>query len=198
MESYGPVRLSNLLQDSDVYINATLWGIIKTADPITPHQVNHPVKPVLQALLLADRIYEDRETRKKIIAGIFNGMVLVKHQPKETEGPKGKKITVPGGLQAGSPYAYVSLTDVRGECNFKLQYVFLEDHRVLISCDVHLNSDDPIRTYEIVVPLPSLPTPEPGVYALELLYENELLGSHRVHVVGMDENGTQSGEGDSE
>ena len=45
--------------------------------------------------------------------------------------------------------------------------------------------DDPLATVELVLPVPPLPR-TPGHYALELLYENELIGSHRVTVQEVD------------
>ena len=45
--------------------------------------------------------------------------------------------------------------------------------------------DDPLATVELVLPVPPLPR-TPGHYALELLYKNELIGSHRVTVQEVD------------
>ncbi len=42
---------------------------------------------------------------------------------------------------------------------------------------------DRLATVEVSLPLPALPTPHAGVYALELLCGDVLLGSHRVRIV---------------
>ena len=141
------------------------------------------MKPVLQALLLADRIYEDKSTGKKIVAGIFHRLFFQKPAKTATIEKDGDdQRLIPGGLQAGSPYAYVSLTDVRGTRRFALRYVYLDDDQVILKLDFEVSCDDPLQTVEIVVPLPSLPTPNPGTYALELLCEDEPIGSFRVKV----------------
>ena len=63
-----------------------------------------------------------------------------------------------------------------------LRYVDLQTDKVLIDADLQVHCDDPLQTRELVVPLPPLPKPAPGVYALELLCEEEPLGSLRVTV----------------
>lgn len=71
------------------------------------------MKPVLQALVLADRVYQD-VSGKKVIAGTFSGFKFSKRPPAgEIIRPDGQKQRViAGGMSAGSPYVYISLTDV--------------------------------------------------------------------------------------
>jgi hypothetical protein len=96
---------------------------------------------------------------------------------------------IPGGMKAGSPSAYISMTEVIGEMPFVLRYVDLQDNNVLMKCDFKVACKDPLETVEIAVPLPELPTPHQGVYALELLCGDELMGSMRVTVRGLNEGG---------
>ncbi len=140
------------------------------------------MKPVLQALLLADRVYEDR-TGKKIIAGTFNKLIIQKEgaKPRDVEVDGVKRLMVPGGTQAGSPYVYISLTDLRGLAQCVLRYVDLSNDVPLFQMELAIRCDDPLQTVEIVLPMPPLPT-HPGVHALELLCDDEPLGQFRVLV----------------
>ncbi len=140
------------------------------------------MKPVLQALLLADRIYEDK-SGKKIIAGTFNKLLFQKEgaKPREVEVDGAKRMTVPGGSQAGSPYVYISLTDLRGPTQCVLRYVDLSKDVSLFQVEFAIRCDDPLQTAEVVLPMPPLPT-HPGVHALELLCDDEPVGQLRVLV----------------
>lgn len=142
------------------------------------------MKPVLQALLLADKIYDDRATGKKVIAGTFNRMLIAKNVAlKQAEDSEGNKtIRMPGGMEAGSPSAYFSVTECRGQRRFVLRYVDLSDDKVYLSTEITVECDDPLRTVEAVLPMPRLPTPHPGVFALELLCDDEPVGALRIQV----------------
>ena len=141
-----------------------------------------PVQPVLQALLLADRVYEDKATGKKIVAGIFQALYFKKQEEMKADLEKQGILGMPGGLHAGSPYAYVSLTDVRGTQPFVLRYVDLSEDKPVFQAKFELTSDDPLGTVEVIAPLPPLPSGKAGTYALELLWKDEPLGSFRVTV----------------
>lgn len=43
------------------------------------------VKPVLQALILAEKIYEDKKTGKKVLAGTFNSLMIGQVQVMSTD-----------------------------------------------------------------------------------------------------------------
>jgi hypothetical protein len=141
------------------------------------------VKPVLQALVLADRIYSDAGSGKKVIAGTFSKLIVINRETKpEKDVPSVLEIPA-GGMQAGSPFAYVSVTDIKREAKLILRYIHLKDaeHEVIFQTELLAKCDDPLLTVEIVVPLPTLP-PIKGVFAFEVLCDDELLGSHRVIV----------------
>ncbi|NLE37865.1 MAG: hypothetical protein GX621_07560 [Pirellulaceae bacterium] len=148
------------------------------------------LKPVLQALLLADYVYQDKRTGKKIVAGIFHTLLV--RQPKDshdietpaepTTEPRRQIISLPDVERSGSPYVYISLTDVRNTIQLKLRYVSLETHLALFETgSFAVTSNSPIDIVEVFLPVPTLP-PTPGVYALELLCEDEVIGAHRVVV----------------
>lgn len=144
------------------------------------------LKPVLQALLVADHVYTDQVTGKKIVAGIFHQMVFTRKPPRgESEHPADEGVQIQvraGGHRAGSPFCYISLTDVHGKQEFELRYVDLANDQVLLKAGFGIVSSDPVATAEVALPLPSLPTGTPGTFALELLWNNEPLGSHRIIV----------------
>ena len=148
------------------------------------------MKPILQALLLADNIYRDTKTGKHVIAGTFNKMLLVKDgaKPKAVESDGKQKQVIPAGVQAGSPYVYVSLTEIRGEVNCVLRYVNLDEGRALFQFCFSVKCDNPLETVEVVLPMPMLPHVE-GVHAIELLCNDELIGSHRIILEGIKEGG---------
>jgi hypothetical protein len=148
------------------------------------------VKPVLQALVLAEHVYEDRLTHKKIIAGTFNTVQYGKTEHQEIESGEGRKaIRVKGGMNAGSPWTYINLTEIHGHADFVLQYVDLKHHTVLMSTRFAVECDSPLHNVEVVIPLPELPTPHPGTYALELLSDDFPIGSLRVEVKNINAEG---------
>ncbi len=141
------------------------------------------VKPVLQALVLAEHVYTDT-SGKKIIAGTFNHVFFkpTTELIQEVELPNGeKKRVIPGGMHGGSPYAYISITDVVDGLELTLQFANLTKNAVLLEQTLTVNSaGDRLRTIEIVVALPPLPIKEAGIYAFEILCEGQILGSHRL------------------
>ncbi len=150
------------------------------------------MKPILQALLLADRVYQDADTGKKIIAGTFNSIGVARPKPAEfVPGGSGEtRRLIKGGMHAGSPYDYISVTEIRGQTNLILRYLDLEDNSILLQAEFEVSCDNPLETVEITAPLPPLPVPHPGNYALELLcgtgIDLELIGSHRLRVIELE------------
>ncbi len=139
------------------------------------------MKPVLQALVVADRVYEDKMTGKKIIAGTFNRVLFGRKSHFEVNAPDGEQRTViVGGLDGGSPSAYLSLTDFTGHIELTLQFVSLTKNQTIFGTNIQVESDDRLKTVEIVAPLPRLPITEPGVFAIEVICSGELIGSHRI------------------
>jgi hypothetical protein len=147
------------------------------------------MKPVLQALIVADHIYQDQQTGKKVICGTFNSFRFSRKPPvSEVQNPDGTKRTViMGGSQSGSPYAYVSLTDVVEGTKLLLRFVNLSKNEVLFGTEVMVNNVHRLATVELVLPLPRLPIQETGSYALELVCDGGILGSCRITAENMDE-----------
>jgi hypothetical protein len=143
------------------------------------------VKPILQAMVIADRVYRDGVTGKHIIAGTFNRLFFSKGPPIVPPADAGGQPKMIGGLDAGSPYAYISLTDVRGKVPLVFRYVDLQDNTPILQANVVVEASSPLDMVEFVLPLPKLPVPHAGVFAFELLYNDEPVGSHRIVVEEM-------------
>ncbi len=145
------------------------------------------MKPVLQALVLAEHVYQD-VSGKKVIAGTFNRVRFTKkplsQHVKTPEGGTG--VIIPGGMQGGSPYAYLSLTDVCDQTELTLQFVNLTSNKTLLGKKVVVNVSDRLATVELVLPLPALPIDEPGTYAFEVVCEGDILGSYRIAATEFD------------
>ncbi len=149
------------------------------------------MQPVLQALLVADHVYVDKITNKKIVAGIFHDLHIQRHHKQERKVNEAGQSTFqigPGGMRASSPFTYISLTEVNGKQDFELRYVRLNDDKQLFGTSFHVNCQNPLEIVEVVVPLPPLPAQEPGIHALELLWNQKPLGAYRISVQEMPSN----------
>jgi hypothetical protein len=151
-------------------------------------------KPVLQALLLADHVYRDGQTGKFIIAGTFNSMLTADPSTAAEStplDPVSEKLVSQGSFkyhQAGSPWVYACLVDVKGTIELILRYVSLKDERIHFQAKISITSEDPIQACEFKTHMPPLPR-QFGVYALEVLCDEELLGSLRVYVKAVNAHG---------
>lgn len=139
------------------------------------------MKPVLQALVLAEHIYQD-VSGKKVICGTFNQVRFstkpLAQQRKTAEGETVRVI--PGGVQGGSPYAYLSLTDVVDETALVFQFVNLTLNQTLFTRRIVIKDVNRLATIELVLPLPHLGISKAGVYAFEIVCEGEIIGSYRI------------------
>ncbi len=140
------------------------------------------MKPILQAFILADHVYQDGNSGKMIIAGSFSRLLRVRKEHVEPGQPQPLHRV----LQAGSPFVYLNLVDAKQEkLHLELRWVALEDNRALFAVNVEVQAPkDPLDHLELIIPLPTLPTPHDGVFALELLInDGDPLGSWRVTVI---------------
>lgn len=125
------------------------------------------IRPILQALVLADHIYIDANTGKKVIAGTFNHLT-------STEFPT---------TFGRNKFAFISLTDVHGSVPVELRYVDLSNNETLFELKhLEVQSADPLETVEMVVEVPSLPMPHEGAFAFEVHAAGEIIGAMRVFV----------------
>ncbi len=146
------------------------------------------MKPVLQALVLAEHVYTDL-TGKKVIAGTFGEIHFQRAGLiEEQQGLDGERqLVIKGGTHAGSPYAYIALKDVIKKAEISLQFVNLSKNEVIFENTFPVESDDRFKLIEIVVPLPPLAGPwsENAIFAFEVLCEGEIIGSHRLRMKEM-------------
>lgn len=123
-------------------------------------------KPVLKALVLADQIYQDARTQKWIIAGTFT----------QITGPRIPIITP-------QIWVYLSLTDFRGECEIRLEIKFDDTDEVLAQTNpLRLKMENPLQTFEVALPIPPMTLHRPGIYSINVIHDEEILGSHRITV----------------
>ena len=136
-------------------------------------------KPVLQALVLAEHVYQDKATGKMIIAGTFNRLFVHRRDAPSDNAPKlgqepgqqsgqtpGQEpgqgpASQPGQPQpaegfhkidprsvsrVGSPWAYVSLTEIRGTVPLELRYVDLNDNVIMLRAEFVATATNPLET----------------------------------------------------
>jgi hypothetical protein len=140
------------------------------------------MKPILQALVIAERIYQDI-SGKKIIAGTFHHVRLKKRMVRMVQSDEGAWTkSVRTGSELGSPAAYISLTEVFDRTTVTAQFVNVGKNEVLFQKKIRLASRDRLATIEIILPLPPLVrfVKTAGTYSLDLMWNGELLGSQRI------------------
>ena len=123
-------------------------------------------RPRLQALLLAEHVYTDASTGKRIIAGTFNSIAVAEFPTY---------VALPA-------YAYISVTDVRtGKADLVLRFISNEDLSVLMELGpLPVRVKDIHETIEIGIPIPGFPLPNAGIYDFELHADGERLGCLRI------------------
>lgn len=122
-------------------------------------------KPTLQALVLADQIYVDQMTGKKVIAGVFN------------------KLWAPDFPTTFGQvtWAYICVTDIQGSVPFHLRYTDLQSNEVLMSTHaINVESKDPLASPEFIIQVPGFPMPHPGTYLFEVYAGDEAIGALRI------------------
>jgi hypothetical protein len=123
------------------------------------------MKPILHALLLADRIYEDK-SGKKIICGTFNQFPV----EKKAAGP--------------TPMIYISLTEVIDGTELLFQMTNISKNQEIFHSKLKLNVKDRLATIEIILTLPPMGQflQEPATLSFDILYQGEIVGSRRLMV----------------
>lgn len=142
-------------------------------------------RPVLQAMVLADHVYQDKSSGKHVIAGTFTriifGKATIERAPDSDDNHERHILSGPM-TKAGSPYLYFALVEVHGTVPLELKFVDLSDASVLLEAKLAVTSSDPVSVAEYVVPMPPLPVNKIGTFSLDLLHDGEILGSWRLSV----------------
>jgi hypothetical protein len=122
--------------------------------------------PVVRAILLADQVYQDQQTGKFVIAGTFD-QIFVPEFP---------------GTHA-STSLYINLGDFHGTHQLIVRLVRLEDgFEMGNSGGVEIQQDDRARHAEFHVRLPPMEFDRAGPYAIEVVWDGNLLGECRIQV----------------
>lgn len=152
------------------------------------HEERNYVKPKLQSLILANQVFQDKESNNFVIAGTFNRLIVRQNSPNQDD-PSAETPAQPQQRSinelrsAGSPWLFFSLTDILGKVSCSLRYVYLNDYQVLFSTEFTVESVDRLVTFEHRLPLPTLPFVGYGQYALEFLAQDEMIGSLRIMAI---------------
>jgi hypothetical protein len=147
-----------------------------------PSEVANMPKPVLQAMVLADHVYQDRTTGKHIIAGTFTGLFFGSSKVQQADNESDRQDVTGPITRIGSPCLYIALVEVHGQVPLDLKYIDLSDSSVLFEAQVVVAANDPVAVAEYIIPMPMLPARQAGNYSLDLLHDGEILGSWRVSV----------------
>ncbi len=123
--------------------------------------------PVLQALVLADHIYTDHPSGKRVICGTFS-----------------KIFSLAFPTVTSSAFVFILLVDVVGEVVLQLRFVSLDDNQILLeSKPIRIESKNPLTPLDIVVQIPPFPLPRAGIYSFECWTDESMIGSVRLQVV---------------
>lgn len=146
------------------------------------------MKPHLQSLILANQIFQDKESNNFVISGTFNRLLVRQNPPNEghneADAPtRPKKKSINELRAVGSPWLFFSITDIVGKVPCSIRYVFLKNNQVLFSTAFSIESSDRLATLEHRLPLPALPFVDYGQYAIEFLAFDEMIGSLRIMAV---------------
>lgn len=145
-----------------------------------PEKGARVIKPTLQSFILADHVYVDALTGKKVIAGTFNQLWSSKFPTQ-----LGQTTSV-----------FLTLTNCSGRVEIQLRYVDLADDSVLVkSPTVCIESADRLASQEVVMEVPPLPMPHAGWYVFEAYCDGDRIGSIRMNV-GKREEKPSHGTGD--
>ena len=151
-------------------------------------------KPVLQAMVLADHVYQDKFSGKFIIAGTFSVIFRGQKVAAPNDGPteiEGDVQKIQGLVtEVGSPYLYLALTEIHEKVPLKLKLIDLSDASVLLEAEFSVIAQDPTQLTEAILPMPKLPIANFGTYSLDLLHDEETLGTWRLYVKPVPHAGT--------
>ena len=118
-------------------------------------------KPIVNAMLVCDRVITEASTNKKSLIGIFENInafqfPCVHHM-----------LSV-----------YIKLTDANGLYKFRLELVDLDDDSAIAKAEIpkEINIQDPLKTHDLVFNLGALKFGHPGKYEFRIFANNEIFG----------------------
>jgi hypothetical protein len=120
----------------------------------------------VQAFLLADAVYQDRESAKFIIAGTFARLFVP---------------SVPGQL-GRAVAAYCAVLGIKGTVQVTMQYETGGGEAILSSSPMSLTCNDPDLLVEFAFPIPGLPIEATGLYRLALMIDGARVATHEFDI----------------
>jgi len=124
------------------------------------------VTPRLQAFLVADAVYQDRETGKHVIAGTFARLVV-----QSVPGELGRAIAT-----------YCALIGVSGSVQVSMQFEAAGGDVLLRSSALTLTCTNPDLLVEFAIPVPALPLPRAGAFQFVVLLDGRSFATHAIEV----------------
>ncbi|MBU1084438.1 MAG: hypothetical protein ABIG55_04070 [Candidatus Omnitrophota bacterium] len=118
-------------------------------------------KPIVNAMLICDKVITEAHTNKKSLIGIFGNINAYKFP------------CVHNFLSV-----YIKFTDANGEYDFHLELVDLEDYSIVGRSDIpkKIAVNDPLATHDLVFNLASLKFTHPGKYEFRIFANDEVFG----------------------
>ncbi len=122
------------------------------------------IPPITETLLLCDQVITDETTKKKTLVGVFDRIWVSKFPAKHA----------PAAL-------YIRLFDAQGDCDIRVEYVKVDEDKVLGQVTGTLQSSKRHTTVELGIPLPPIDIPTPGMYEFRLYLNGRY--AHKVRFI---------------
>ena len=118
-------------------------------------------KPLVNAMLICDKVIAEEGTGKKSLIGIFEGI-----------GSKAFPFT------HNFLSLYIKLTDAQGSHNFSLNLVDLDDSSIIARAEMPNAVDipSPLNFHELIFNFGGLRFKHPGKYEFQIFSNNEIFG----------------------
>jgi hypothetical protein len=138
--------------------------------------------PILQSIILAEKVYQDIKSKNYVIAGIFSS--YLHFQAELTESPSGEKTPVPTAFrrlpyptQAASPVLFLAITECHGKTKVEVQYVNRKTQAVLYNWFAEIDSKDPLELVHLPIDLPLLKVEKDGLFGFDVFGNGDFIGS---------------------
>lgn len=132
----------------------------------------HPMdNPIIQTMLLAERVYVDKDTGTHIIAGVFTGVSSKKFPFFYREGCS----------------LFLTVIDIRASAKLRIEFCFYDQESEPFGArasavEVELKPSSGADTMNLKIECPPLPIPKPGNYAFVAYLNGVLQGRLRLKV----------------
>ncbi|MFH1837806.1 MAG: hypothetical protein ABH862_06830 [Candidatus Omnitrophota bacterium] len=123
--------------------------------------MKNSVRPIVNAMLICDKVITEADTNKKSLIGIFGNINAFKFP------------CIHNFLSV-----YIKFTDAIGEYNFHLELIDLENNSVVGRSDIpkEIAVTDPLATHDLVFNLSALKFMHPGKYEFRIFANDAIFG----------------------